>query len=99
MQNDSVVIMNPVFVLREEDDDWALLVNPDTVEVFGLNPTAVHILKHFDGVKTTNEVITNLIGEFKNVPLNAAALVTDFIDRLFEKGIVEYKKTGSEEQP
>jgi SynChlorMet cassette protein ScmD len=42
-------IANPLIVLREEFDDWAILFDPDTGNAFGLNPTGVFIWKHLDG--------------------------------------------------
>lgn len=36
-------IGNPLIVLREEFDDWAILFDPGTGDAFGLNPVAVFI--------------------------------------------------------
>ena len=38
-------IANPLIVLREEFDDWAILFDPDSGDAFGLNPIGVHIWK------------------------------------------------------
>ena len=42
-------IANPLVVLREEFDDWAILFDPDTGNAFGLNPTGVYLWKLLDG--------------------------------------------------
>jgi hypothetical protein len=42
-------VANPLIVLREEFDDWAILFDPDTGNAFGLNPTGVFIWKLLDG--------------------------------------------------
>lgn len=34
-------IVNPIVVLREEFDDWAILFNPDTDAAVGINPVGV----------------------------------------------------------
>ena len=42
-------IANPVCVLREEFDDWAVLFNPDTADAVGINPVGVAVWKLMDG--------------------------------------------------
>lgn len=88
-----VVVVNPAIVCREEDDDWAILYNPDTAEAYGLNPTAAQIFKSLDGERPLGEVVADLIGGFRNVPDNADALVCEFVERLVEKGIAECRCT------
>ena len=43
------LIANPLMVLREEFDDWALLFDPDTSHSYGLNQVSVFIYKRLDG--------------------------------------------------
>ena len=45
------LIRNPDVVLREEDQDGALLFNPDTNQIRVINPTGLFIWKHCDGKK------------------------------------------------
>ena len=47
---------NEQIILREEFDDWALLFNPDTGKVFGVNPVAVAIWKLIDGARTLDDI-------------------------------------------
>ena len=42
-------IANPIVVLREEFDDWAVLFNPDTADALGINPVGVAVWKRMDG--------------------------------------------------
>jgi len=51
-EDDDKPIANPVVLLREEFDDWAILFNPDATlgfSGFGLNPTGVYVWKLLDG--------------------------------------------------
>jgi len=50
-------VANPVIVLREEFDDWAILFDPDSGGAFGLNPTSVYIWKLLDGNRTNEEIV------------------------------------------
>ena len=34
-------VANPMVVLREEFDDWALLFDPDTNDIFTIDPVSV----------------------------------------------------------
>ena len=67
-------IANPLIVLREESDDWALLFHPDSGETFGLNPTSVAIWKSIDGARSIVEICRVIEDDFGNVPDNAADL-------------------------
>lgn len=42
-------IANPLAVLREEFDEWALLSDPDTGNLVDLNPVSVFIWKYLSG--------------------------------------------------
>ncbi len=61
-------IANPLIVLREEFDDWAILFDPDTGNAFGLNPTGVFIWKHLDGKNGVEDIIKKLQDEADDVP-------------------------------
>ena len=50
-------VANPVVVLREEFDDWALLFNPDTAEAVGINPLGVAVWKLLDGRHTLDQIV------------------------------------------
>ena len=81
-------IANPLIVLREEFDDWAILFDPDTGDGFGLNPVSVFIWKRLDGKHTPQDILRELLETCEDVPENAEQEIKDFIEELEEKGYV-----------
>ena len=81
-------IANPVIVLREEFDDWAILFDPDTGAGFGLNPVSLLVWKQLDGKHTVGDIVAGLRDRCDEVPPEAEAHVTAFIATLAEKGLV-----------
>ena len=81
-------IVNPVIVLREEFDDWAILFDPDTGDGFGLDPVSVLVWKQLDGKHTVGDIVASLRDACDEVPPEVAAQVTAFIATLTEKGLV-----------
>ena len=79
-------IANPLIVLREEFDDWAILFDPDTGNAFGLNPLSVFIWKRLDGKHTINDILEELREACDDTPENAEQEIKDFIEELVEKG-------------
>lgn len=82
---------NPMIVLREEFDDWAILFDPDTGDAHGINPVGVFIWKRLDGKHTTEAIVDQLREECNDIPGEVAADVTAFIDDLVQKGYVGYE--------
>lgn len=80
-------VANPLIVLREEFDDWAILFDPDSGDAFGLNPVGVFIWKHLDGNHTAETIAGELAGECPDMPDDATLHIGEFIDRLLEKGL------------
>ncbi len=89
----TALVRNPVVVLREEFDDWAVLYNPDTAEAAGINPTGVAIWKLLDGRRGVEELVAALREGFAEVPGSVEAEVREFVARLLKGGFV-----GSEER-
>jgi len=81
-------IANPLIVLREEFDDWAILFDPDTGDGFGLNPVSVFIWKRLDGKHTPQDILSELLETCEDVPENAEQEIQDFIEELEKKGYV-----------
>ena len=81
-------IANPLIVLREEFDDWAILFDPDTGDGFGLNPVSVFIWKRLDGKHTPQDILRELLETCEDVPENAEQEIQDFIEELEKKGYV-----------
>jgi len=86
-------VANPLLVLREEFDDWAILFDPDTGEGHGLNPVAVYVYKRLDGRHTLQEILVALRNECEDVPEEAEKDVCDFIGELTQKGYVGYESS------
>jgi SynChlorMet cassette protein ScmD len=86
-------VPNPVVVLREEFDDWAVLFNPDTAEAVGINPVGVAMWKVMDGKHTLEDIMAEVRDRFTDVPESSLDELTDFINNLAESGFVGYALT------
>ena len=84
-------VANPLIVLREEFDDWAILFDPDTGNAFGLNPTGVFIWKLLDGKHNTDDIVSRLREEADDVPEDAGEHARQFIASLEQQGLVGYE--------
>jgi len=84
-------VANPVVVLREEFDDWAVLFNPDTAGAVGINPVGVAVWKLMNGERNLEEIVTYVKEEFHDVPGSVDQEVTDFVGNLAESGFVGYE--------
>ena len=96
MRQSDKPIANPVAVLREEFDDWAVLFNPDTADAVGINPVGVAVWKLMDGQHTLEGIVAEARDRFADVPDGAAGDVTAFVDDLAERGFVGYELEGSD---
>jgi len=86
-------IANPLIVLREEFDDWAILFDPDTGNAFGLNPTGVFIWKLLDGRHNPEDIVSRLREEADDVPEDAGEHARQFIASLEKQGLVGYEES------
>jgi SynChlorMet cassette protein ScmD len=84
-------VRNPVAVLREEFDDWAVLFNPDTAQAVGINPVGVTVWKLIDGKRTIDDVVSQIVECYDDVPECARDDVVAFIQCLTEGGFVGYE--------
>ncbi len=91
MKSTEKPIANPMVVLREEFDDWAILFDPGTGEGFGINPVSVFIWNHLDGKHTADDILVKLRAECNDTPEDAAQFIEEFIDTLLEKGLAGYE--------
>jgi len=82
---------NPVVVLREEFDDWAILFHPDTNDAYGIDPVSVFIWKHLDGNHTETDILEKLRKNCENVPKNAKKYISNFIKDLVSFGLAGYE--------
>ncbi len=90
-------VSNPMLVLREEFDDCALLFDPDTGKIIGLNQVGVFIWKRLDGTRTKEDIIKELATDFRKVPAEAGVHLGEFLQRLTDYGFVGYEINGEAE--
>jgi SynChlorMet cassette protein ScmD len=81
-------ISNPVVVLREEFDDWAVLFNPDTAQAVGINPVGVAAWKIMDGTRSVEQIAAEIAALFSDVPGHAVDDIRAFVDNLTKDGFV-----------
>jgi SynChlorMet cassette protein ScmD len=91
MKNDKKPTANPLVVLREEFDDWAILFDPDTGTGFGLNPSGVYVWKNLDGEKSIDEMLKALHRDAQDVPEGAGAQISEFVEDLVKHGLAGYE--------
>lgn len=84
-------IANPLVMLREEFDDWAVLFNPETANAVGINPVGVAAFKRMDGRRSLEEIVAEIQAEFKDVPETALQDIEKFVASLAEQGFVGYE--------
>jgi SynChlorMet cassette protein ScmD len=79
-------IANPIVVLREEFDDWAVLFNPDTAGALGINPVGVAVWKRMDGMRSIEEIVSEIKNHFEDSPDAALEEITAFVNTLAGQG-------------
>lgn len=84
-------IANPIVVLREEFDDWAILFNPDTADAVGTNPVGVLVWKRMDGKRSLKDIVAEIKIDFEDVPETAIEEIATFVSTLAEQGFVGYE--------
>jgi SynChlorMet cassette protein ScmD len=87
---------NPLVVLREEFDDWAVLFDPDAGQGFGLNPTGVYVWKLLDGKHSVDDMLEALHRDADGVPQEAGEHIVTFLEELTEHGLAGYE--GEQQQ-
>ena len=84
-------VANPMVVLREEFDDWAVLFDPDSDEAYGLDPVSVFIWRLLDGKHTPPEILEKLREACEDgIPNEAPEHLDAFIKDLTSKGLAGY---------
>lgn len=81
-------IANPIVVLREEFDDWAVLFNPETADAVGTNPVGVAVWKRMNGKRSLADIVSEVKNSFENVPDAVSEEIATFVNRLAENGFV-----------
>ncbi len=86
-------VANPLVVLREEFDDWAVLFDPDTGNAYGLNPTGVFVWKRLDGRHTVDDLVRDIRKAYDGVPEQVRDEVAAIVDDLLAKGLAGTRVT------
>lgn len=81
-------VANPLVVLREEFDDWAVLYNPDTAAAVGINPVGVSIWKLIDGARGADQIARVLATQYTNdsdadIEADTRAFIADLTSKGF----------------
>lgn len=84
-------LSNPLLVLREEFDDWAVLFDPDSGNAFGLNPIGVFVWKRLDGRHTIQDILSELRENCQDIPDEASDHLKEFVQSLVEQGLAGYE--------
>ena len=82
---------NPMVVLREELDDWAVLFDPNTGEGFAINPVSLYIWKRLDGKHTIQDILAELREDCNNLPEDAENSIDEFIQEVVKRGLAGYE--------
>ncbi len=89
---EKIPLKNPNIVIREEFDDWALLFDPDTGRVFGINPTGVMVWKHMDGTRSLEKISRYIAHTFDKDYTEIIKDISDFLDRLIQNNFISFKE-------
>ncbi|MCC7208144.1 MAG: PqqD family protein [Anaerolineae bacterium] len=82
-------VQNPDVNLREEDEDGALLYNPDTDRVQLLNSTGLFIWKLCSNSQTADCIIAAMIEEFEGASeAEMRADTEEFLDLMVDSGFI-----------
>ena len=84
-------VINPLVILREEFDDWAIVFDPDSGKAFGLNPTGVLIWKYLDGKHAIADIERELRLQMDDVPYTLREDLESFIGVLIEQGLAGHE--------
>lgn len=87
---DTRLATNPNLVLRIEDDNCALLFDPDNGRVQMLNGTAVQIWQLLDGKRSLGEIIEHLRTQFEGIGKTAEQQVIRLAETLADLGAVGF---------
>ena len=85
---ETCLAVNPNLVLRIEDDDCALLFDPDQGSVQMLNCTAVEVWQQLDGERSLHEVIETLKNLYDGIDDVAVQQILSLVKNLVDLGAV-----------
>jgi SynChlorMet cassette protein ScmD len=95
MTSDKKASANPLVILREEFDDWAILFDPDTGNAFGINPIGVLVWKRLDGRSDMATILQDIRDASDPIPADVEEQVRDFIRTAVDLGLAVYDGNGN----
>jgi hypothetical protein len=91
---DTVLVPNPTFVLRVEQDEGGILYDAGTGAVRLMNLSATLFWSAIDGRRALADVIAAAKASFEEVDAEADAQLVDIAHRLYEMGAVGVRGGG-----
>jgi len=88
--NNKIPKINPEAVFREEFDDWGIIFNPDTGNIFGVNPISALIWKNINGKNTIADIHNKIKDTVTDMPDNSLGQIESYINQLVQKDLVFY---------
>ena len=88
LKMDTILIRNPNFVLRVEEDEGGILFDPDTGAVRLLNGPAAVFWNAVDGQLGISDVIDAVKSEFEDVDADADMQLQELAGKLYSVGAV-----------
>ena len=85
---ETCLAVNPNLVLRIEDDDCALLFDPDRGSVQMLNQTAVAIWQNIDGQRSLRQIIEGLHDQYEGMDAAANQQIIALVNGLLKLGAI-----------
>ena len=84
-----VYLQNPDVVIREVDEDGALLFNPDTNRIRVVNRTGLFIWNLCEQASDLPSILSALREQFDRVPeIEAPSQVAAYVDQLIDDGFL-----------
>jgi SynChlorMet cassette protein ScmD len=91
MTDSDIPVANPLVVLREEFDNWAVLFDPDAGDAFSLNPAGVFVWRLLNSARKREDILEKVRDSFEDVPEEAEEHLENFFQVLVERGLAGYK--------
>jgi len=88
MNNSEKWIANPEVVLRVESDEWALLFDPESGQVVGVNPVGAAVWKLMDGKNSPAQIAEQVKNDFTDAPESILEEIHTFFNSLVERGFI-----------
>ena len=89
MKTSQIYLQNPDIIVKEEDEDGAIIYNPDTDQVKLLNPTGLFIWKLCNGTNGNVDIIQEINNSFSDIPENNVVnQMESFITSMLQDGFI-----------